>query len=182
MVLLSSPPPINALAFCYLLPEKMKVRGTRKRISPRTMNERVILMKRKDRNNHAMTYLMTTLLTILSLVSRIRLLTSKISHICQEIRDIKNARKTKSNLLQGTYTSTHLDEVQTNQTNTQEPNSSNSAMEGSSDEDGSGDTYSSRSTQYHHEPSNPDNSSRHAPVPPSLNPLPSESTLEPPGD
>ena len=30
-----------------LMPKKMKVRGKRKRISPRTMNERVILMKRK---------------------------------------------------------------------------------------------------------------------------------------
>ena len=115
-------------------------------------------------------------------LSRIQLLTSKISHICQEIRDIKSARKTKSNLLQGTYTSTDLDEVQTNQMNTREPNSSSSAMEGSNDEDGLGDTYSSRSTQYHHEPSNPDNSSHHAPIPPSPNPLPSESTLEPPGD
>ena len=40
MVLLSSPPPIDVLAFCYLLPERMKVRGKRKGISPRTMNER----------------------------------------------------------------------------------------------------------------------------------------------
>ena len=40
---------------------------------------------------------------------------------------------------------------------TQEPNSSSSAMEGSGDGDGSDDTYSSCSTQYHHEPNNPNN-------------------------
>ena len=115
-------------------------------------------------------------------LSQIQLLTSRIPHVCQEICDIKEAKKTRSNLLQRTYTSTHLDEVQTNQTNTQEPNSSSFAKEGSDDEGGLGDIYSSRSIQYHHEPSNPDNSSRHAPVPPSLNPLPVGSNLEPPGD
>src|SRR6202000_2240555 len=50
-------------------------------------------------------------------LSRIQFLTSKISHICQEIRDIKKARKLKSNLLWGTSTSTNLDEARTNQTN-----------------------------------------------------------------
>ena len=115
-------------------------------------------------------------------LSQIQFLTSKISHICQEIRDIKNANKAKSNLLRGTIINTCLDKGQTDQMNTREQDSNSSAMEGSNDEDGSGDTYSSRSTQYHHEPSNPDNSSHHAPIPPSPNPLPSESTLEPPGD
>ena len=115
-------------------------------------------------------------------LSRIQFLTSKISHICQEIRDIKEARKPKSNLLWGTSTSTNFDAAQINQTSTPEPDSSNSAKEGSDDEDGLGDTYSSRSTQYHHEPSNPYTPSHHAPTPPSLNPPPSESILEPPGD
>ena len=46
--------PLRSVTF---LPEKMKVRGKRKRISPRTMNERVILMKRKVRKSHAMTLL-----------------------------------------------------------------------------------------------------------------------------
>src|ERR1700743_137886 len=95
---------------------------------------------------------------------------------------MRNARKVKSNLLWGTSTSTNSIEVQTNQMSTQEPDSSSSAKEGSGDEGGLGDTYSSRSTRYHHEPSNPYTPSHHAPVPPSLNPPPSESILEPPGD
>ena len=65
---------------------------------------------------------------------------------------------------------------------TQEPSSNSSAKEGSNDEGGLGDTYSSHSKQYHHEPSSPDTPSHHAPIPPSPNPVPSESTLEPPGD
>ena len=36
-------------------------------------------------------------------LSQIQLLTSKISHICQEICDIKNARKPKSNSLSKIY-------------------------------------------------------------------------------
>src|ERR1700743_3218888 len=80
------------------------------------------------------------------------------------------------------YTSTHSDEGQTNQKSTRELGNNSSAKEGSNDEDGLGDTYSSRSTQYHHEPNNPDNSSHHAPIPPSPNQPPSESILEPPGD
>ena len=116
------------------------------------------------------------------LLSQIQFLTSKISHICQEIRDIKEARKPQSNSLPQNYINTHLDEGQTSQNYTREKDSSNSAKEGSNDEDGSGDTYSSRSTQYHHEPSNPNNSSHHAPIPPSLNAPPPESILEPPGD
>ena len=91
--------------------------------------------------------------TKLNNVSRIQLLTVKISHICQDIRDIKNVRKPKSNSLLGNYTSTHLDEGQTNQKSTWELHNNSSAKEGSDDEDGSGDTYSSCSTQYHHEPS-----------------------------
>ena len=116
------------------------------------------------------------------LLSWIQLLTSKISHICQEIRDIKSTKKPKSNSLPHNYINTHLDEGRKDQTSIQEPNSSSFAMEGNNDGDGSDDTYSSHSTQYHHEPSNPDNPSHHAPIPPSLNPLPSESIPEPPGD
>ena len=37
----------------------------------------------------------------------------------------------------------------------QEPDSNNFAREGSSDEDGWDETYSSHSKQYHHEPNNP---------------------------
>ena len=66
--------------------------------------------------------------------------------------------------------------------NTREPNSSSFAMEGNNDGGDWGDTYSSRSTQYHHALSNLNDPSHHAPVPPSPNPEPSESILEPPGD
>ena len=45
-----------------------------------------------------------------------------------------------------------------------------------------GETCSSHSKLHHREPNNPDTPSRHAPTPPSLSPMPSESSLEPPGD
>ena len=66
--------------------------------------------------------------------------------------------------------------------NTREPNSSSSAKEGSDDRDDLGATYSIHSRLYPREPSNPDNSSHHAPIPPSLNPPPFGSTPEPPGN
>ena len=113
---------------------------------------------------------------------QIQLFTSKISHICQEICGIKSRRKPQSNLANRNYTSTGLDEVQKDQNYTQEPDSSNSAKEGSSGEDGWGGTCSSRSTLHLPEPNNPDIPSHHAPIPPSLNPALSESILEPPGD
>ena len=67
---------------------------------------------------------------------------SNISCICQEIHDIKDRKKPKSNL--------------SNQNYTQGPDSNSSAKEGSGDEDGWGDTYSSHSKLCHHEPKNPD--------------------------
>ena len=115
-------------------------------------------------------------------LSRIQLLTSKISHICQEIRDIKTRRRPQTNIAIRNYTNTGLVEGQTDQNYTREPDSSNSAKEGSDGVDDSGGTCSSHSKLRHHEPSNPDTPSRHAPTPPSLNPAPSESNLEPPGD
>ena len=115
-------------------------------------------------------------------MSRIQLLTSKISHICQEIRDIKSKRKPQSNLANQNYTSTGLDEVQIDRNYTPEPDNSNSVKEGSDGEDGWGGTYSSRSKLHPPEPNNPNNPSHHAPVSPSPNPLPAESILEPPGD
>ena len=123
-----------------------------------------------------------SLTTKLTVVSRIHLLISKISHVCQEICDIKEARKPKSNLLRPNYTNTSLDKGQTDQNYIQEPGSNNSAKEDTGDEDDWGGTYSSHSTLCPHEPSNPDNPSHHAPIPPSSNPLPSESIREPPGD
>ena len=115
-------------------------------------------------------------------MSRIQFLTSKISHICQEIHDIKEGRKPKSNLMQGTNTNTKMDEGQTGLTNIQEPSSNSSAKEGSDGGDGWDETYSSHSKLHPLEPNNPDTPSHHAPTPPSLNPAPSESILEPPGD
>ena len=116
------------------------------------------------------------------LVSQIQFLTSKISHICQEICDIKSMKKPQSHSVESNYVNTCGDEEQTSQNYTREPDSNNSAKEGSDDEGGLGDTYSSHSTQYPHEPSNPYTPSHHAPVLPSPNPPPSESILEPPGD
>ena len=40
MVLLRSPPPIDALAFCCLLPERMKMRGKKKKENQSESNER----------------------------------------------------------------------------------------------------------------------------------------------
>ena len=120
--------------------------------------------------------------TYVAPLSRIQLLTSKISHICQEIHGIKESRKPESNLANQNSTSAGLDEGQTNQNYTWELDSSNSAKEGSDCEDGLGETYSSHSKLHHREPSNPDNPSHHAPIPPSPNPPPSESIQEPPGD
>ena len=115
-------------------------------------------------------------------LSRIQFLTSKISHICQEIHDIKNAKKPKSNLLRKTNSFTKKDKGQKDRNCTQEPGSNNSAKEDIDDRDGWGGTYSSHSTLCPHEPNNPDNSSHHAPTPPSPNPAPSENIPEPPGD
>ena len=110
------------------------------------------------------------------------MLTSKISHICQEIHDIKSRRKPKSNSAGQNYTSTILNKGWTSQNYTRELDSSNSAKEGSNGEDGWGETCSSHSTLHHHEPNNPDTPSHHAPFSPSPYPPPSESILEPPGD
>ena len=93
-------------------------------------------------------------------MSQTQLLTSKISHICQEIHDIKSVRKPKSNLSIQNYVNTGLDEGQKDQTSIREPSSNSFAMEGNNDGDGSGGTYSSHSTLCPHEPSNPNNSSR----------------------
>ena len=115
-------------------------------------------------------------------VSRIQLLTSKISHICQEIRDIKSRRKPQTNIAIKNYTNTGLVEEQTSRNYTRAPDSNSSAKEGSGDEDGLGETCSSHSKLCHCAPNNPDIPSHHAPSLPSPNPLPSESILEPPGD
>ena len=115
-------------------------------------------------------------------LSQIQFLTSIISHICQEIRDIKNRKKPQSNLAIWDYVNTGLNKGQTSQNYTRGQDSSNSAKEGSGDEDGWDGTHSSRSTLHPPEPNNPYIPSHHAPTPPSLNPLPSESILEPPGD
>ena len=115
-------------------------------------------------------------------LSWIHLLISKISHVCQEIHDIKQTRKPKSNLLKPNYINTSLDEGWKDWNCTQEPGSNSSAKEDSGDEGDWGNTYSSHSTLCRHEPSNPDNPSHHAPTPPSPNLPPSESIQEPPGD
>ena len=115
-------------------------------------------------------------------LSRIRLLTSKISHICQEICDIKSRRKPQTNIAIQNYTNTGLVEGQTNRNYTRAPDNNNSAKEGSDDEDGLGETYSSHSKLCHRAPNNVDIPSRHAPSLPSPNPPPTESILEPPGD
>ena len=115
-------------------------------------------------------------------MSRIQLLTSKISHICQEIRDIKSRGRPQTNIAIQNYTNTGLVEEQTNPNCTQAQGSNSSAKEDTGDGDDWGGTYSAHSTLCPHEPSNCDNPSHHAPIPPSPNPLPSESILEPPGD
>ena len=53
-------------------------------------------------------------------VSRIQFLTSKISHICQEIHDIKDWRRPQTNIAIRNYTNTGLVEEQTNRNYTQE--------------------------------------------------------------
>ena len=107
-------------------------------------------------------------------LSQIQLLTSKISHICKEIRDIKSRRKPQTNIAIQNYTITGLVEGQTNPNYTQVPDSNNSAKEGSDDEDGLGETYSFHSRLCHCAPNNPDIPSHHAPALPSPNPPPSE--------
>ena len=83
---------------------------------------------------------------------------SNISCIFQEICDIKSSRKPKSIVRANNYTSTSMDEGnKTNLNCTQELNSKSSAKEDSNGGDSLGDTYFSGSTQYHHEPNNPDN-------------------------
>ena len=114
------------------------------------------------------------------MVSRIQLLTSKISHIYQEICDIKRAREHRSNSLPKHYTNTCMDEGRKGWKSTQEPSSNSSAMEESDDGDGSDGTCSSHSKQCHHEPSNLDTPSHHALSPPSPSPGPSGSTPMPP--
>ena len=120
--------------------------------------------------------------SLLCHLSQIQLLTSKISHICQEICDIKSRRKPQSNLANQNYVNTGLDEEPTNPNYTLEQGNSNSAKEGSDDGDGWDETHSSRSKLHLLEPNNPYIPSHHAPTPPSLNPAPSESMQEPPGD
>ena len=68
-------------------------------------------------------------------LSQIHLLISKISHVCQEIHDIKEARKPKSNLFKPNYIITSLDEGRKDWNCTQEPGSNNSVKEDISDED-----------------------------------------------
>ena len=75
-----------------------------------------------------------------------------------------------------------MDKAQTNPNYTQEQDNSSSAKEGSGDEDGWDETYSSHSKQCHYEPNNPYIPSHHAPSLPSPSPEPSGSTLSPPGD
>ena len=87
-------------------------------------------------------------------VSRIQLLTSKISHICQEIRDIKSRKKPQSNLAIQNYVNTGLDEGLTKRNYTWELDSSNSAKEGSNGGDGWSGNCSSHSTLHPPEPNN----------------------------
>ena len=95
---------------------------------------------------------------------------------------MKTRRKPQTNIAIQNYINTGLVGEQTNPNYTQEQGSNSSAREDTNDGDDGGGTYSSHSPLSPHEPSNPDNQSRHAPAPPSLNPLPSGSIPEPPGD
>ena len=115
-------------------------------------------------------------------LSRIQFFTSKISHICQEIRDIKRQRNPQTNIAIQNYTNTGVVEWLTNRNYTRAPDNNNSAKEGSNDEEGLGETYSSHSKQCHCAPNSLDIPSHHAPSLPSPNPPPAESILEPPGD
>ena len=104
---------------------------------------------------------------------------SHISRICQEIHDMKWSKNPKSIIKDSR--STLMDEGERADPNyTQEQDNSSSAKGGNNDGDGFGDTYSSHSTQYHHEPSNPNNPSHHAPSLPCLSQVPSGSTPRPP--
>ena len=116
------------------------------------------------------------------ILSRIQLLTSKISYICQEICDIKGGKKPQTNIAIQIYTNTGLVEEQTNPNYTWEQDNNSSAKEDIGDEDDWGGTYFAHNTLCPHGPSNSGSPSRHAPIPPSPNPPPSESILEPPGD
>ena len=82
---------------------------------------------------------MFSFLSYFQLLSWTHWLISKISHICQEICDIKSRRKPKSKISIPNTTRTSLDEGETDQNYTQEPGSNNSAMEGTGDEDNLGD-------------------------------------------
>ena len=72
--------------------------------------------------------------------------------------------------------------AKTDQKETPEPNSNNFARGDSNDEDVSDGTCSSHSTLCPHVLSSLNNPSHHAQSPPSLSPVPSESTPTPPGD
>ena len=113
-------------------------------------------------------------------MSQTHLLISKISHVCQEIHDIKRRQNPTS--IGKTSNDTIVDEGQRDPNCTQEQDNNNSAKEGSGDKDGWDETYSSHSKQCHHEPNNPCIPSHHAQSLPSLSPVPSENTPEPPGD
>src|ERR1700743_585376 len=114
------------------------------------------------------------------LVSQIQFLTSKISHICQEICDIKSKKKPQSHLMDSNYVNACRDRERTGQNYTREPDSNNSAKEGSGDEGGWDETCSSHSKLCHHEPNNLDNSSHHVPSLPSPSPTLSGNTPLPP--
>ena len=116
-------------------------------------------------------------------MSRIHLLTSKISRVCKEICDIKRRQRPTS--IDKSSNNTIMDKGQTNPNCTQEQGkqgNNSSAKEGSDDKDGWDETYSSPSKQCHREPNNPYTPSHHAPSLPSPNPVPSKSNLLPPGD
>ena len=74
--------------------------------------------------------------TNMTSLSQICLLTSKISHVCQEICDIKKAKKPKSHLSKSNYTSTSWDEGRTDLNYTLELDNNSSAKEGSDGGDG----------------------------------------------
>ena len=118
--------------------------------------------------------------SIACVLSQTHLLISKISHICQEIHDIKRRQKPTS--IGKTSNNTIMDKGQTNLDCTQEQDNNSSAKEGSGDVDGWDETYSSHSRLCHHEPNNPCIPSHHAPSLPFPNPGPSENSPEPPGD
>ena len=96
-------------------------------------------------------------------------LISNISHIYQEIYDIKRKTKPRSIANSNKYTKVHLElGNKTNPSYTLEQDSSNSAKMDNGGRDGLGDICSSHNIPHHHSPNNPDNSLHHAPAPPSL--------------